>query len=226
MRVFFLLLMLVVLGMLRPQDLARAQEFSTPLAGSATPSPTLPPQVEAPALNLSYPAAGETLRGQVPISGLATLPGLTGWELAFSYEQDPTETWFVLLRGEQPTSGEFFRWDTQTLADGDYRLRLRVFLPDGVQEVQARGLKVRNYTFDTPTPLPSATLTRTPARTLPPRPPSQTPLPSLTAFPSPRPAPPNPASLSTSLVWFSFARGAALTLILFAVFALLLRLRR
>lgn len=226
MRFLAFLFLLFLVGMTQPLASARAQEFSTPLAGSAT--PTLTPTLTAalPAINLSYPAAGETLRGEVPISGLVNLPGLTAWELAFAYAEDSTDTWFVLAQGQEPASGELLRWNTQTLADGVYRLRLRAFLGAEVREIQVAGLKVRNYTFDTPTPLPSPTFTRTPARTLPPRPPSQTPVPTLTTHPTHTPYPPNPASLSDDLVWFSFARGALLTLALFALFAWLLWVRR
>ncbi|GAB4399605.1 MAG: hypothetical protein OHK0031_18780 [Anaerolineales bacterium] len=227
-RAFFLFLF--VLGMLWPGTFARAgvdaQEFSTPLAGTPTPSgtPTLTPGL--PALSLAFPGKGETLRGEIPVTGDISLPGFTYWELAFSYAENPTGTWFPLLRGDQPVSGEIFRWNTAAIADGEYVLRLRVFFAEGFQDVLVTGLRVRNYSFDTATPSPSATFTRTPARTLPPRLPTATIAPTLTAFPSVTPLPPNPVSLPPALIWLQFVKGALLAAGALAIFGALLAIAR
>lgn len=179
-----------------------------------------------PALSLAYPARGEILRGEIPVTGAISLPGFTYWELAFAYAEDPTDTWFLLLRGDQPVSGEIFRWNSAAIADGEYRLRLRVFFAEGLQDVLVTGLRVRNYTLDTPTPSPTATFSRTPARTLPPRRPTATLVPTRTIFPSPTALPPNPASLPPASIGLQFAKGALLTLAVFLLFGALLAIGR
>jgi hypothetical protein len=92
-------------------------------------------------------------------------------------------------------------WDTTTITDGDYDLRLLVSLKDGAQQqVVASGLRVRNYTLieanmPTLTPLVSVTLT--------PIPPTTTPL------------PPNPAQLTRADYFTSLVQGGAIALLLF-----------
>jgi len=223
-RAFFLFLLL--LGMSWPLAGVDAQTISTPPAGTPTPSGTPAPEAGLPALSVAFPARGETLRGEIPVTGAVSLPGFTYWELAFAYAEDPTETWFPLLRGDQPVSGEIFRWNTAAIADGEYRLRLRVFFAEGLQDVLVTGLRVRNYTVDTPTPSPTATFTRTPARTLPPRLPTATIAPTRTIFPSVTPLPPNPVSLPPAVIGLQFAKGALLTVAAFLIFGALLALGR
>ena len=119
-------------------------------------------------------------------------------------------------------------WDTTSLTDGDYTLHLRVFLQDGSsQDVVISDLKVRN---DVPLP------TETPTVTLPPQFVNPLPIsspvetltvqPALPTFPSSTPLPANPASVTTSSIYSTFARGGLITLVLFILFSLLLRLRK
>jgi hypothetical protein len=85
-------------------------------------------------------------------------------EVSFAYGSDAGRTWFLIQESQQPVSGgALATWDTTTLTDGDYDLRLLVSLKDGTQQqVVVKGLRVRNYTpveasSPTVTPLVSAT---------------------------------------------------------------------
>jgi hypothetical protein len=163
------------------------------------------------------------LRGLVPVIAAIALPGFQSWELAFAYADNPTATWFVLASGSQTVSESvIFTWDTTSLADGDYVLRLRIFSGEGYKDVTVP-VRVANYTVYTPTPsqVPTATATF---------PPTFTPLPSLTPAPTNgptgTPAPPNPAVLSTDEILFNLGRGAGLVLLLFACFGGLFALVR
>jgi len=177
---------------------------------------------------ISSPLEEQYVQGVVTISGSVTVLGFSSYELSFAYENDPTQTWFKLTSSTLPVfEGELGTWDTTTLTDGDYTLRLRVFLLDGTtQELIMSDLRVRNYT-----PIPTATPT-----------PTSTPVVQFVAptaqlirpvlatatlsLPTPTPLPPNPASLAESSISSALGRGAALALLLFVVFGLLLRLRR
>ena len=110
-------------------------------------------------LDISSPTEGQIVQGVVVVSGSVTVLGFSSYELSFSYNDDPTQTWFVLATSSLPVfESELGTWDTTTLTDGNYNLRLRVFLLDGtVQETTVSGLRVRNYT-----PVPTATFTSTP----------------------------------------------------------------
>ena len=177
---------------------------------------------------ISYPIEAQFIQGVITISGSVTALGFSSYDLSFAYEGDPTQTWFKLSSNSLPVfEGELGTWDTTTLTDGNYSIRLQVFLLDGtVQETKVSDLRVRNYTpipTDTPTPTstpvvqfaaPTAQLILTVPATVTP------------SLPTPTSMPPNPASLAEASISSALRRGAALALLLFVVFGLLLRLRR
>jgi hypothetical protein len=112
--------------------------------------------------NISSPSEGQIVQGMVVVSGSVTVLGFSSYELSFAYNDDPTQTWFLLTTSSLPVfESELGTWDTTTLTDGDYTLRLRIFLLDGtVQETTVTGLRVRNYTaVPTSTFTPTATAT-------------------------------------------------------------------
>ncbi|CAG1012118.1 hypothetical protein ANRL4_04574 [Anaerolineae bacterium] len=176
-------------------------------------------------ISIASPQSGAVLRGQVEIVGNMDVPNFASAELAFSYASNPADSWFTIQTFSQPVKEPVIAvWDTTALTDGDYVLHLRVTLQDGsVQDAVVSDLKIRND-VPLPTPSPSPTF------------PSQfsTPLPALTAqpvtalptFPSPTSLPANPVSVTPTLINSNFARGALITLVLFAFFSLILRLRK
>jgi hypothetical protein len=177
---------------------------------------------------ISSPSQGQIVQGSVVVTGTVSALGFSSYELSFAYAEDPTQTWFVLTSGSEPIFvGQLGTWDTTTLTDGDYSLRLRSFMLDGtVQEALVSGLRVRNYT-----PVPTSTFTPTATAVVQFAPPTallvapapDTATPSL---PTPTGMPPNPASLQEAAISNALGQGAALALLLFAGFGLLLRLRR
>lgn len=182
----------------------------------------------APGLLITAPQSGQVIQGLVVVSGSVTLLGFSYYELAFSYESDSTDTWFILQTSSLPVSdGELGTWDTGALTDGDYRLRLRAYLLDGsFQEIIVTDLKVRNYTA-APTTVPTATETSLPGLVAPTAL-LATPVPAAVtqAYPTPTPLPPNPAGLDVGAIYSALGRGAGWTLVLFLGLGLLLRLRR
>ena len=107
------------------------------------------------------PQSGETLRGQVNITGSINVTNFVSAELAFTYTSDPTGTWFTIQTFPAPVlDSALANWDTTMLTDGDYTLRLRVNLQDGsFQEVLVTDLKLRNdipLPTETSTPAPDA----------------------------------------------------------------------
>ncbi len=177
---------------------------------------------------ISSPRDGEIVQGRVTISGTVSPPELSSYELSFAYEDDPTQTWFVLATGFQPVfEGELGTWDTSTLTDGNYALRLKVSYLDGsAQETTVSGLRVRNYTAVptstfTPTATPIVKFAPPTAQLIAPAPATVTP-----SLPTPTSLPANPASLQEESISWALGRGAVLALLLFLGFGLLLRVRR
>lgn len=179
-------------------------------------------------LRISAPASGDVLRGLVEITGTSAVDGFFGSELAFAYSADPTNTWFIISTSDQPvTDGLLGAWDTNTITDGDYSLRLRVVLQDGTAlETLVTGLRTRNQTptetatlAPTPTPEFERALATTPL-------PTDQPVPTSTRRPTPTPLPSNPASVTPSEINFFLTRGLLIALLVFLIIGLLFRLRR
>jgi hypothetical protein len=163
--------------------LARFGWFGITLAMALT--SYLPGLAQAPGYaDIATPAEGQAVQGLLTIEGSASHPFFEAYDLAFAYQNDPTETWFVISDPvTQPvTNGPLALWDTSGLTDGNYRLRLRVYLSNGNRlQVIVGNLRVRNYTAieTNPAGIPAPVATATRSRpTSTPRP---TPLPALSS---------------------------------------------
>lgn len=191
-------------------------------AQQATPtgSPPQTPQASpAPGVRLQSPHGGQALQGSVPILGNTDVAGFQSASLYFGYQGDRTQTWFLIAQSDQAVKdGTLAQWDTTTITDGNYNLRLIVTLSDGSQQVaRVEGLRVRNYSAvetNTPTPV-TPTATAVPGDTAVP---SRTPTPNPTTVPpTGTPFPPNPAQINGMDIASSMGKGALAILGLFAL---------
>lgn len=183
-------------------------------------TPTATPEPVA----ILSPLPNQAIQGIVPIHIRMDIQDAQEAELSFSYTGDRTGTWFLISQVSAPVEGKLAEWDTTTLTDGNYTLRLIVLRQDGSQLVAlAANLRVRNYTpveTDTPTPTPTPAPGETPV-------PTPTPTSSPTPIhPTPTPLPPNPLQLSfqdfTSGVW----KGAVGAVAFFALLGFYASMRR
>jgi|GEM_PF-6065845 len=96
-------------------------------------------------LRIDSPAADETVSGMVEIRGSAAAPGMMRFRVEFGYDPDPTGTWFLISEGtEAVPDGRLAVWDTTSIREGDYALRLAAYFTNGsMQEVMTRGVRVR-----------------------------------------------------------------------------------
>ena len=154
-------------------------------------------------VKVDSPRPGEAVQGTTAITGNTAVDGFASYELAFAFSGDTTGTWFILVKSSQMVeNGILGEWDTTTLTDGLYRLRLTVELVNQPAEVIfVEDLRVRNYSvIETSTPAPTATLNpeQTATPTKPPPPASPTALPA------------NPAEISSESI-LDWVRGGAAT---------------
>ncbi len=196
------------------------------LALPVTAQAVIPPVITAP-------TDGQVLQGQVQVNGLTDIPNFASADLAFGYDPDPTGTWFTIQSGLPPVAGGLLAtWDTTTISDGDYVLRLRVALLDGSSQEALVKVKVRNYTA-VPTPSPVVTPTATAALQIPTAivivpSPTATAQPEAPTAPvdTPTALPPNPAGMTSAEIFSGFWRGALVVGLVVLGFGVLLRLRR
>jgi hypothetical protein len=191
-------------------------------------------ETAVPNVFLSSPVGGQALQGVVAIDGNTAVAMFQTTTLAFTYHGDTTGAWFLIHESDSPIAYDTIaQWDTTTITDGDYDLRLTISLTDGSQVwADVYGLRVRNYSpveTDTPVPptatiAPPATLagdtqeaasptpsvTQTATRTASPVPPTITPLPT------------NPVEFSQSTLLNTVGKGALTALGLFTLLGIYL----
>jgi len=162
-------------------------------------------------VTIGAPAPGDVLRGVVHVQGSADAEGFSSADLAFAYESDDTNAWFLIGEIDQPISNaELGTWDTTVISDGDYVLRLRVSSQAGTQFETMVTVQVRNYTAPV-LAAPSATPTEALVLGVPtPMVVVASPTSARVTRAAPTPLPANPAALSADAIYAGFGRGALL----------------
>lgn len=204
MRYFYLILSLIIT--IKPiQTIAKGELF-----GNIFPGGVITAAIDSP-------VTGQEVQGSVVVRGSAAVELFQYYEIDYTSTEDPTLTWFMIQQSSIPVQdGILAVWDTSSITDGYYDLRMLVFKTDGSRsEVPVLSLRVLNYTSLTgSTPSPTVMYV-----TLGPPTPTAIPissnLSSFSATPltfTPTPLPANPAEITTSQVLSTFGRGAALSI--------------
>jgi hypothetical protein len=171
-------------------------------------------------LKIETPRPGDVLQGVVPLIGSAKLNAFSSYELSFAYDEEEVDTWFLLAQSNQAVEyGNLGQWDTTTIADGNYQLKLIVYLLNGEQEEEiVRDLRVRNYT-PVETAIPAGILL--PAATSAPEL-----APTVIPFPTPTNLPANPAGIDQKRIRNSLVIGVSITFVLLAILGFSSRLHK
>ncbi len=127
---------------------------------------------------ITSPTEGQQLFGLVNIVGSAQYAGgFDSYTLEYNDQSDPNAPWLLVQpRVQQQVANDVLgTWNTEVVPDGFYRLRLRVFLPDGSVggEFVVGNLQVIN---SAPTPVPTVAEASGAAQLTPTAGPSPTPL--------------------------------------------------
>jgi hypothetical protein len=184
---------------------------------------------DSPPLAITSPRAGDVLLGEVSIIGSTDVQGFASARLDFRYASDPADTWFFLQTVPQPArETPLYLWNTTSITDGEYILRLRVTLLDGTFQEVAVPIVIQN---EAPVPTPTPVFTSTPEASIGIQLPTPfllaaSPTPTKIPRPTPTALPPNPAALDRNNIVGSLSRGAVVIAGLFVCGGILLRLRR
>lgn len=184
---------------------------------------------DTPPVAITSPRAGDVLRGGISIIGSTDVPGFASARLEFKYASDSAGTWFFLQDLSQPArETPLYLWDTASITDGDYILRLRVTLVDGSFQEATVPIVINN---DAPISTPTVAPTPTPEVSVGIDIPTPfllaaSPTPTDVPRPTPTPLPANPAVLTQADINASLGRGALVFAALFIFAGILLRFRR
>lgn len=178
-------------------------------------------------IGITSPAPGEAVRGQVTLVGTTNASNFVSAQLDFSYASDEASTWFPIQALSQPVfDSPLYTWDTTPITDGEYILRLRVFLADGSFQEVTVPITLQNDLLPTPTPAPTPTAEAVTALLPTPFLLAASPTPTEPPRATPTSLPENPVSLNDSEIYLSLGRGALVILGLFALASLIIRVRR
>ncbi|MBC7814065.1 MAG: hypothetical protein H7175_23125, partial [Burkholderiales bacterium] len=119
-----------------------------------------------PTINVTQPTEGQTVLGVVQVTGIVSAQNFSRYQLEVASAAAPTS--FTIVDGpyttQQTVNGAVLgSWDTRSLANGPYILRIAVFANDGGFAYFNRSVTVNN-------PLPTATPTFIPPTPIPPTP--------------------------------------------------------
>lgn len=179
-------------------------------------------------LAITFPLAGDVLRGEITITGTTDIENFLSAQLDFTYASNPAGNWFTLQTISQPVLDSALAiWNTASISDGDYVLRLRVNLTDGTFQEVTVPIKVQNDTpLVTPTAVPTSTLESVSVQIPTPFLLAASPTPTEVPRPTPTPLPTNPVALNQSEIYTSLGRGALVIIGLFIFAGLIIRIRR
>ncbi len=183
---------------------------------------------DLPPLAITSPQEGDVLRGEVTITGSTAVVDFASAQLDFKYASDSGDSWFPLVTLNQPAlDSPLYLWNTISITDGDYILRLSVTLTDGSFQEVTVPITIQN---DAQVAEPTTASTPTPASGIGFQAPTPfllaaSPTPTEVQRPTPTLLPPNPASLNQTTILASLGRGALVILGLFIFSAIVLRLR-
>jgi hypothetical protein len=156
------------------------------------------------------PKTGQALQGVVSITGSTNINNFQSAEVSFRYDRQDNSSWFLLQQNSKPVdNGSLASWDTTTIADDIYRLRVVVTLQDGsTLETEVPGLRVRNYSaVETGTPSPTRPVTLGG--------PVLAGNSTQTILPTPTDLPANPAQVNPANLTASAVQGSVITAIIF-----------
>jgi hypothetical protein len=122
----------------------------------------LSPRLQEDSVRITQPGTGDSVQGIVEITGSVSTSAFASAELFYAYAAADNLNWFLISRIDQPVhSGVIARWDTTTITDGVYQLKLRVHYKDeSFEDLIVNPVIVRNYTILS-TNTPSAELITT-----------------------------------------------------------------
>jgi hypothetical protein len=183
---------------------------------------------DEPPINITSPVSNDVLRGEVTIIGTTDASNFLSAQLDFTYASNPTSTWFTIQTFSQPVrDSTLTTWNTTSITDGDYILRLRVNYLDNTSQEITVPIQIGN---DIPPATPTVVITSTleSVSVLIPTPFLLAVSPTPTSLPRPTPTalPTNPASVGQTAIYASLGRGALVIFSLFALSGLIIRLRR
>ena len=176
-----------------------------------------------PGLYVVSPTDGQIVAGTVEVKGSVPDDDFDFAEVSYAFSDETTSNWFQISRLDQTVHDDTLAlWDTTTITDGTYRLKVTVHRTNGTtSELVIENLRVGNYThYEVPTATIAAVIAEATASA------DETVTPTVMVSPLPTELPKNPASIGEDDFKLSLISGVTLAVLVLAVLGIYVLFRR
>ena len=139
-----------------PAGQAVAQQLGLPIPLESIPQGECPPN-QQPNIRITGPVDGQQLSGTVPITGIVSATNFNRFQIELAPVAQPDN--FAIIAGpfttQIPANGTIMEWNTTTVPNGIYRLRLAAFANNGGYVFKVVQIGVNNVIAPTQAPLPT-----------------------------------------------------------------------
>jgi membrane peptidoglycan carboxypeptidase len=127
-----------------PQGLAYAQSIGLPNPPKAAPSAECSTSTVLPQVHFTSPANGQQLTGAAQFTGIVSGPNFDHYQLELAPATSPDAFQVVAGPFRSQANGSLATWDTTSVPNGAYRLRLSAFAQDGGYRYDTIDIGVNN----------------------------------------------------------------------------------
>lgn len=132
----------------------------TPTRFAGFPTISVPPTVPVQyprQVQIVSPTTNSTIQGTTTVWGSASAPNFAQYTLEWGPDPNPSNLWYPITPSAvtQPVLNNVLgAWNTQSVPDGTYQIRIHMYLTNGIQEtnVVVRNLQVSNAATQPPPP--------------------------------------------------------------------------
>lgn len=139
-----------------PAGAAYAQQLGLPAQVEALPAQECSASTTLPNIRITAPQEGQQVQGAVQIIGAAQAQNFNRYQIEIAPVNNP-ESWTIIegpVTNQQPPGAVLATWDTTTVPNGVYRVRLAAFANDGGYVFKTVQVGVNNP-LPTSTPMPT-----------------------------------------------------------------------
>ncbi len=135
-----------------PQGLSYAQSIRLPIPPKAAPTGECTTSTILPQVHFTGPANGQQLTGAVQFTGIVSGPNFDHYQIELSPATSPDAFQVIVQPIRSQANGNLATWDTTTVPNGAYRLRLSAFATDGGYRYATIDIGVNNLIPTQPPP--------------------------------------------------------------------------
>lgn len=134
------------------QGAAWAASLGLPNPPRPAPTTECSPSTVLPQVLFNSPTNGQQLTGSIQFTGIATGPNFARWQIELAPASSPENFQVIVPATSSQANGNLAVWDSTTVANGAYKLRLAAFASDGGYRYHTIDVGINNVIPTQPPP--------------------------------------------------------------------------